>query len=131
MFIAVGGLTGALLAIAFSWFWFPLSAWFDWIHAVRSLPDDIIRTHQGNFSPTYYAQLSLGLSSRLLILAGPCLALASAFVLCGFVRKRLSRQADAIPANDASDVIPWIDGLLLLRKSAVFAVSAPTCFFCR
>ena len=50
-----GGLIGGLMAILFSAIWFPLHSWIDWIDAVRSLPDAIIQTEQGNFSLTYYA----------------------------------------------------------------------------
>jgi hypothetical protein len=106
--IAAGGLTGAVLAIAFSLFWFPLSAWFDWVEAVRSMPDDIIRTSQGNFSPTYYAQHSLGLPVWLLMLAGPCLTLASAFVMSDFRRKGAPHQGPVDSANGVSQVVPWI-----------------------
>lgn len=98
--LVFGGLTGGILAVAFSLFWFPLSAWFDWIQAVRTMPDDIIQTSQGNFSPTNFAQHSVGLPSALLTLAGPLLALASAIGLSALMQTPLLHFAESQATAD-------------------------------
>ncbi|MBL8811571.1 MAG: hypothetical protein JNM43_15485, partial [Planctomycetaceae bacterium] len=83
-------------------------AWLKWIEAVRAMPDDIIQTSQGNFSPTYYARHSLGLPSFLLLLTGPVLAAAVAAVLSRTARSR-SLSNDEHPASmDVADWLPWI-----------------------
>jgi len=71
---ATGGLIGGSIAVAFSAIWFPLHSWIDWIDAVRSLPDVIIQTEQGNFSPTYYARAN-HFPEWLLTFSGPAMVL--------------------------------------------------------
>jgi len=72
---AIGGVTGGMLAIAFSAIWFPVLSWFEWVEAVRSLPDEYILTESGNYSLTYFARWH-DVPSWLTSLAGPVLALA-------------------------------------------------------
>jgi hypothetical protein len=108
VFYAFGGMIGATAAVLFSLLWFPPDAWIQWIEAVRALPDDIIQTSQGNFSPTYYARHSLGLPSFLLLLTGPVLAAAVAAVLSRTARSR-AMSNDELPASmDVADWLPWI-----------------------
>ncbi len=76
----VGGAVGGVIAIAFSSIWFPPYSWIEWIQAVRLLPDEIIQTQQGNYSPTYYAR-SWGVPGWLTSLAGTVLAGAVMFVM--------------------------------------------------
>jgi hypothetical protein len=68
-----GCLTGGLLAVAFSAIWFPLHSWIEWVQAVLSLPDDIIRSDMGNCSPTYFAIHALGWPTWLTAAVGPLL----------------------------------------------------------
>ena len=92
----VGGFAGGMVAVGFSSLWFPLSSWLEWVQAVRSLPDDIIRTHQGNFSPTYFAG-SYGVPGWLLSLAGPGVAVAAvALTAKAEARHGASRHIDEI-----------------------------------
>ena len=108
VFYACGGMIGATAAVLFSLLWFSPDAWLKWIEAVRAMPDDIIQTSQGNFSPTYYARHSLGLPSFLLLLTGPVLAAAVAAVLSRTARSRSMSNDERQPSMDVADWLPWI-----------------------
>jgi hypothetical protein len=84
----VGGVFGGAIAVAFSAIWFPLHCWVEWIQAVGSLPDEIIQTEQGNYSPTYFAR-SYGVSGWLAKLAGPIMGVGLVVVMG---RRIMSRE---------------------------------------
>ena len=72
---AVGGAAmGTVVAVAVSSIWFPLDSWTEWIQAVRSMPDDIVHTGHGNYSPTWALQHRFGVSPWLMRMSGPLLA---------------------------------------------------------
>ncbi len=85
----MGGILGGAIAVAFSAIWFPLYCWVEWIQAVGSLPDEIIQTEQGNYSPTYFARSS-GLPGWLTKLAGPVMGVGLVFVIGQRLRKSSS-----------------------------------------
>ena len=100
----IGGLLGGIMAVAFSTMWFPLHAWIEWIQAVRLLPDEIIQTHQGNFSPTYFIR-SCGVPGWLTSLAGTVLASASIFVMW---QRQRDRRAETSQETRATDIAMWL-----------------------
>ncbi len=100
----IGGAVGGFSAIAFSSIWFPPYGWIEWVQAVRLLPDDIIQTHQGNFSPTYFAR-SCGVPGWLTSLAGMLLAGAVMFV----IRQRQRNNRDQMSLETHStDIALWL-----------------------
>ncbi len=100
----IGGLLGGIIAVAFSTIWFPLNAWFEWVQAVRLLPDDIIQTHRGNYSPTYFAR-SCGVPGWLTSLAGMLLAGALMFVMKDGQR---NRRDETSQETSATDIAKWL-----------------------
>ena len=98
-----GGLIGGLMAILFSAIWFPLQSWIDWIEAVRSLPDAIIQTEQGNFSPTYYAWAN-HFPEWLLTFSGPAMVVG-VFTIAMIQRRRMngSAEVDSIHSESRSE----------------------------
>jgi hypothetical protein len=136
MLYACGGVIGACVAVLFSLRYFPPVAWLDWVNAVRALPDDIIQTSQGNFSPTYYAGHSLGVPSTLLLFSGPVLAVTVAFVLSRSARNRTGRDAPET-SQEVSEWLPWIIAglqIYLLTSHLVwfhyFVLSLPALLWC-
>lgn len=136
MLYACGGVIGASVAVLFSLHYFPPVAWLDWVNAVRALPDDIIQTSQGNFSPIYYAGHSLGVPSTLLLFAGPVLALAVAVVLSRSARNRTGRD-EPEASQEVSEWLPWIIAglqIYLLTSYLVwfhyFVLSLPALLWC-
>ena len=101
-----GGLVGATVAVGFSSIWYPVTAWFDWVDAVLSMPDAIITTSQGNFSPLYYAHYTLGVPHWLLAPVAPGLATACAAIL-GRNQVAAADQGASRNPNRGS-VVPWI-----------------------
>jgi hypothetical protein len=106
------------------------------VNAVRALPDDIIQTSQGNFSPTYYAGHSLGVPSTLLLFSGPVLAVTVAFVLSRSARNRTGRDAPET-SQEVSEWLPWIIAglqIYLLTSHLVwfhyFVLSLPALLWC-
>ena len=95
---------GGIMAIAFSTIWFPLHAWIQWVQAVRLLPDEIIQTHQGNYSPTYFAR-SCGVPGWLTSLAGMVLAGALMFVIRH--RQRNNRNQMSLESH-STDIAMWL-----------------------
>ena len=51
-----GFAASAVVGLAFSAVWFPVTAWFEWMRAVRSMPDEIITVTMGNYSATRMLQ---------------------------------------------------------------------------
>ena len=95
----IGGFLGGIIAVAFSTIWFPLHVWIEWIQAVRLLPDEIMQTHQGNFSPTYYAR-SCGVPGWLTSLAGTALAGVVMFVMRDQHRHRMDGTSQETRSTD-------------------------------
>lgn len=104
MAATVGGAVGGFIAIVFSSIWFPPDSWIEWIQAVRLLPDEIIQTHQGNFSPTYFAR-SCGVPGWLTSLAGTALAGAVMFVMRH--RQRNNRNQMSLETH-STDLATWL-----------------------
>ena len=104
MAATVGGAVGGFIAIVFSSIWFPPDSWIEWIQAVRLLPDEIIQTHQGNFSPTYFAR-SCGVPGWLTSLAGTALAGAVMFVMRH--RQRNNRNHMSLETH-STDLATWL-----------------------
>lgn len=136
MLYACGGVFGASVAVLFSLFYFSPVAWLDWVNAVRAMPDDIIQTSQGNFSPTYYASHSLGVPSFLLPFTGPALAVAVAFMLSRSARNQTDRD-EPEASQEVSECLPWIIAGLqihLLTSHLVwfhyFVLSLPALLWC-
>ena len=104
MAATIGGLLGGIMAIAFSTIWFPLHAWIEWVQAVRLLPDEIIQTHQGNFSPTYFVR-SCGVPGWLTSLAGTALASALIFVI---LQRQRHRRDETNQETRSTDIAMWL-----------------------
>ena len=125
-----GGLAGATVAVGFSSIWYPVTAWFDWVNAVLSMPDTIITTSQGNFSPLYYAQYTLGVPRWLLAPIAPGLTTACAAILGRSLVAATDQGASRNP--NRGSVVPWIIAglqVFLLTSHLVwyhyFALSLP------
>lgn len=69
------------------------------------MPDSIIRTDMGNFSPTYFAEHGLGVPRWLLLMTGPILAAACVAVLNS---GRVSVNGTFVLRRDANDAVVWI-----------------------
>ena len=100
----IGGAVGGFIAIVFTSIWFPPDSWIEWVQAVRLLPDDIIQTHQGNFSPTYFAR-SCGVPGWLTSLAGLVLAGALVFVIRH--RQRNNRNPMSLESH-STQIALWL-----------------------
>jgi hypothetical protein len=111
-----GCLTGGLLAVAFSAIWFPLNSWIEWVQAVMSLPDDIIRSDIGNCSPTYFAIHSLGWPTWLTVAVGPLLLFVTVRMISSAFGDRHRRSSDQDDIAGASQ-----------RQQADSLIETPEC----
>lgn len=96
----VGEFIGGLASIMFSLLFFPLSSWIDWIHAVQSMPNEIIRTEQGNFSTTYYL-MTAGFPNWALKSVGPVLALT--MIAVPWIRKSVTGHSKTVPGTNTRE----------------------------
>ena len=101
---AMGGITGGMLAIAFSSIWFPVHSWIARVQAVRSMPDDYILTESGNYSLTYFARRN-DVPRWLTSLAGPMIALAvvATAIIQSRYLKTISHFASRVPESRLAD----------------------------
>ena len=99
-----GGAVGGFIAIVFSSIWFPPDSWIEWIQAVRVMPDEIIQTHQGNFSPIYFVR-SCGLPGWLVSLTGP--VMAGTFILAVMRRTQNHFQETGLETRPA-EIAVWL-----------------------
>ncbi|MCA9064248.1 MAG: hypothetical protein KDA96_14360 [Planctomycetaceae bacterium] len=122
-FAAAGGVTGGALAFSSSLLFFESQHWLRWLRAVSSLPDEIIKTSQGNFSPTYFAVNSLQWPPAVTTVTGPllCASVATAF----WIRARRQQAADC--TRDSARAIS--DARLLVVGVMTYLLTARLVWF--